>query len=384
MSDHAPTKKIRLVPADLASHFCLALGRYAGGRAQFFARHRRFCCLAVGLVALWLAAAWLSPALGATAKSTFSWGVGKDDIVTTTGTTTGGPYKLGPLRVQIIKAVGGIDVTTPAKEFTYKFNTTDTLGPLTRSADNGPLSGTTTVTAQADMTIGAKPAGFVAGVTAIPYTLVLTAKSDTGIFSPDGIATATGGDPQFITSPGVFGGTPSIGPGSEAFGTRPGIDLAEGTFDLTAFDLTDPIATLDLTSGDGHVHADVHFNPDPRLSYFKPFALDPMTMMPIPITETQVKNMLESDPYLGTVDGTLSTLNLFTYRYDLSGFTGPLPEDAAFGSVGVSTAFSPGATPVPEPSALLLLGCGFAGLAAIRALRGSGLAGVADILRGAR
>jgi hypothetical protein len=294
------------------------------------------------------------------ARSTISWGVGQDDIVTKTGTTTGGAYKLGSLRVQIIGVPVGIDVTTPAKEFTYKFNNTDTLGPLTRSGDSGPLSNTTTVTAQADMTIGPKPANFVVG-TPIPYSLKLTAKSNTDWFSPDGYATAKGGDPQFISSPGVFGGMFSIGPGSSVFGTRPGTDLAEATFQLTAFGLSDPLATLDITSGDGHVNAAVHFNSDPRLSFFAPGVLDPLTGLPIPITETKVASILDSDPYLGTAGGTLSALNLFTFRYDLSGAT--LTSDAALGSSGEADAFSPGAILAPEPTSLTLVGLGVVPLA---------------------
>ena len=100
---------------------------------------------------------------------------------------------------------GGINVKTPEKQFTYQFDTTNTLEPLTRSKDSGPLSNTTTVTAQADMTIGKKAPNHKEG-TPVPYTLKLTAKSDTGLFSPNGYATATGADPQFIDTAGVFGG----------------------------------------------------------------------------------------------------------------------------------------------------------------------------------
>jgi hypothetical protein len=312
--------------------------------------------LLVPLAALLYAA---SPACAAfVAQSTISWGVGQDDIVTKTGTTTGGSYKLGSLRVQIIDAPAGIDVTTPAKEFTYKFNNTDTLGPLTRAKASEPFGSTTTVTAQADMTIVPKPANYKAG-TPIPYTLTLTAKSDTGWFSPTGYATARGGDPQYISSPGVFGGMLSLGPGSSVFGTRPGIDRSEATFQLTAFGLSDPIATLDITSGNGHVNADVHFNNDPRLSFFRPGVLDPLTDLPIPISDTQVTSMLDSNPYLGTQGGTLSALNLFTFRYDLTGAT--LTPDAALGSSGEADAFSPSA--VPEPASLTLLGFGAVSLA---------------------
>jgi hypothetical protein len=290
---------------------------------------------------------------GFVAQSTISWGYGQDDIVPITGTTTGGQYTLGDLKVQIVDAPGGFTVTTPAKEFTYKFNNTDTLGPLTRSKTAEPFGGTTTVTARADMAIGPKPANFKAG-TPIPYLLTLTAKSNTALFSPMGYATAKGGDPQFISSPGVFGGTLSIGAGSSVFGARPGEDLAEATYQLTAFGLADPLATLDITSGNGHVHAAVHFNHDSRLSFYIPGTLDPRTGQPIRITDTYVENLLESDPYLGTEGGTRSALNLFTYRYELSGAT--LTPDAALGSSGESSAFSP--SPVPEPATLTLVGVG--------------------------
>jgi hypothetical protein len=305
-------------------------------------------------------------AFAATARSTISWGYGQDAIVPITGTTTGGSYTLGPLNVRIIDVPTGINVTTPAQQFRYAFNNTDTLGPLTRSRASGPLSNTTTVTAQADMTIGPKPNGFVIG-TPIPYSLTLTAKSNTDPFSPDGYATASGKDPQFIDTAGVFGGTLSIGPGSSVFGTRPGIDIADATFELTAFGLSDPIASLDIASGNGHVNATVHFNSDPRLSFFEPGVLDSMNQ-PIPITDTAVKNILESDPYLGTADGTLTTLDLFTYRYDMSGVT--LTADAALGSAGVASAFSPGA-PVPEPGtyAMMLAGLALLGSVARRGIQ---------------
>jgi hypothetical protein len=103
------------------------------------------------------------------------------------------------------------------------------------------------------------------------------------------------------------------------------------------------------------VTAAVQFNLDPRLSFFRPGELDPSTKLPIPITADEVEKMLESDPYLGTSDGTLSMLNLFTYRYDLSGAT--LTPDAALGSFAASSAFSPQAQ-VPEPASgsLLLVG----------------------------
>lgn len=314
------------------------------------ARRTMFC----GLTFLLCLALRLPALLGETAQSTISWGSGQDDIVPATGTTTGGQYKLGPLQVQIVTTPGGVNVKTPEKQFTYKFDNTDTLGPLTRSRAAGPLSNTTTVTAQADMTIGKKPANFKVG-TPVPYSLKLTAKSNTDLFSPDGYATATGDDPQIIDAAGIFSGMLSIGPGSSVFGTRPGVDLAAASFNLTAFDLLEPLASVDLSSGKDHVTAAVHFNLDPRLSFFRPGELDPSTKQPIPITELEVAKMLESDPYLGTSDGTLSTLNLFTYRYDLTGAT--LTPDAALGSFAASSAFSPQAQ-VPEPASgsLLLVG----------------------------
>ena len=176
------------------------------------------------------------------------------------------------------------------------------------------------------------------------YTMKLTATSNGGLFTfsrPSG-GVARGNDPQFIETRGSFAQVVSLDAGSKMFAERPdNLDVARSTLILTAPDLDEPLAFIDLLSTGGLFDATVRFAHHPDLRYLLPGTSS------VPITDAEVELALESST-LGTEDGLSNKLALFTWAYDLSSHT--LSTDAAFGSDFVNIAQS-----VPAPGTLLLL-----------------------------
>ena len=168
-----------------------------------------------------------------------------------------------------------------------------------------------------------------------PYKLRLKASATySGIPAPQGDATARGTDPQPMSEPGVFAAEVALESGSQLFEPRPEVDEARARYRITAFDLAEPMVSIDLEPITGRIHALVRFATDPRLSF-----LDPETLAPI--SAEAVAMRLENAAGLGTENGLASDLKLFIWRYDLSAEPF-LPPGAALGANGENSVLAQG------------------------------------------
>jgi hypothetical protein len=270
-------------------------------------------------------------------------------LVPDSGTTAGGTYSLAFLPGNQVFFAGVLD---PPR-----------VGPLARTyqqgngeQDTGIRSHTgffgSTTKARADSKMTVLPptsAGF-------SWTLALDASVDlSSLVATRGEAVATGSDPQFVQTPGVFANIISLGPGSSVFTDEPDFGSADASFSITAPLLVGDLADIELSSGPSGLEAIVSFATDPRLTI-----IDPSTGLPI--TAAEVAARLRASA-LGTEGGLTSPLPLFEYIYDLTG--AQLPADASFGAVAENNA-SAGTAGVPEPSTFTLLAVGILGLLCYR------------------
>jgi hypothetical protein len=202
-------------------------------------------------------------------------------------------------------------------------------------------------TGRSDLNIGPKNRNGL-----YPFALKVKATTDVGLLTPAASSFATGSDPQFVLSKGLFGATLSLDPGSSIFASRPGVDKASAFFELTAPTLSQPLASITLEAVAGQVTASVNFAADPRLEFFVPGTTTP-------VSASQVESLLDGNSALGSVTGLTNSLALFQYEFDLSNTS--LPPDAAFGSTATDSSFSPGGSSVPEPPGFVLFVLGMAG-----------------------
>lgn len=293
--------------------------------------------LVVTAAVVWLGAGKVhaDPVVG-TGIAKASWGGDVNGPGSTAGfAPANGTYTLGT-NIATVTAT----VTKPAVTVKYADGNTNN----TATTSGGSL-GTTTATGYSFMDVKNLDANG-----SYPYDMFVQAIVSIGGFGftgPGGSASASGIDPQYIISPGVVVGSLTLGPESSLYEARPEVDFALATFQITAPLLTDPLAALLIESIGGNIKATVSFASSSRLTFFNTLTLSP-------ITSSDVEDLLEGASGLGTPDGLTSTLNLFSYRYDLTGLS--LSADAAIGSEAHSYASSPGS--VPEPGTLTLAAIG--------------------------
>jgi hypothetical protein len=243
------------------------------------------------------------------------------------GGTKGGTWSLG----ENSATVADMTVTVPKLTGDYVEN-------LEKSIPTAEMQiGDTKATAEGAITIGAKTdTGY------FPYALTYNAKTDSAFINPrHGEATAKASDPQFIQTPGIFDYTISLSPGSSVFSN--GAGGATSFFQITAPDLSGPLATINLATSSTGLQAIVVFSNDSHLSFFNPITGST-------INGEQVAAALQASN-LGSEAGLTSVLPLFRFVDDLRGET--LPPDAAFGSAGENTAFTGSAVPEPSSAALV-------------------------------
>jgi hypothetical protein len=268
------------------------------------------------------------------------------DLEKASGTVAGGSYTLAFAPGNAVFFAGQLD---PPR-----------VGPLTRTYQAGSgeqdtgirtftnfVGSTTKGRADSKMTVGpATSAGF-------SWNLALDASVDlSSVFATRGEAVATGTDPQFVQTPGVFAHTISLGPDSSVFTDEPDFGSADTSFRITAPLLVSDLADIELSTGPSGLEAIVSFATDPRLT-----VVDPLTGLPISAADVEARLRASS---LGSVGGLTSPLPLFEYIYDLTGTQ--LPADASFGAVAESNASGGTTANIPEPSTLTLLTLGIAGM----------------------
>jgi hypothetical protein len=275
------------------------------------------------------------------ARATTLYFFGGTDPLRESGTTRGGTWSLGQNRA----TVGLTPNIQPAG------------GPLTGTYAGGgdfvlaeKSEGDTTATARSEISINAPGTADCPGKL---YCYALEAKATTqgGLFrfSKPADAVARGKDPQQVLSPGIFGQTISLLPGSSIFESRPEIDEADSILTITAPDLTEALATIHLQAIGGMVDATVTLASDSRLRFFDLMSLSTLD-------KDAVESILESSSALRTSTGLSSGLRLFSYEFDLTGAT--LSSDAAFAAETVNLA----ASPISEPHVLGLMLMGFTGI----------------------
>jgi hypothetical protein len=256
----------------------------------------------------------------------------------------GGTYVLGVSTA----TVGAVSQSTPEKTAPYAF-------PMATDTNPVQVGGSPTALAGARMdTTGVDAQGWFS------YTLLLGAATlGVGPFTDNASAIARGGDPQEIETAGVFSAGLGLGAGSRLYASTAGDDDAYAHFELGAYGLDGPLASLDLSMEDEVGKSsveDIHFASDPRLHFYYPG-----TTTELSDPESYVRSLLEGATGLNSADGLNSDLMLFDYSYDLANT--PIPAGAAFTSSGANTVTSRGG--IPEPGSLVLVLSAGASLAGI-------------------
>jgi hypothetical protein len=288
-----------------------------------------------------------------------AWGIDADPVVKT-GTVNGeGRFTLGANNAAVYATPNSRSDPKPKATYAYQPRT-ETLRSYVRWDGGSPLARNRTVEAFSKMVVGEMDP-----VTKMfPWTLTLTATSSGGFGSPGGDSTAKGGDPQYVDTPGMFGDTFALGPGSSLFESRPGIEHAWANFKLTAPSIDPNVPSIDLAVIDlsivsdpsdpryGMLDAEVELAYVPGRLEFYEYDSDPNSPL-VPIDAAGIEALLEGSSSLATLTGLSTELRLFTYAYDLTGLT--LHPEAAFGSEGECYATGTG---IPEPGSLALLSLG--------------------------
>ncbi len=285
-----------------------------------------------------------SPAIALDVRAATLYLFNEDAAAKESGTVSSGMWSLGHNRAR----VGVTDNDSTRLTGSYRSSGSDVVDAELEIGDVKA-----TAKSEITWTAGGTP-GTCPGSLAC-YALKVTASSSGGLltFSRPSGGVAQGADPQVVESPGLFAQTVSLDAGSEIFVSRPPIDTAESTFVLTAPNLDQPLATIDLQAIAGGLQAIVSFAENPHLQFFFADTTSPITAM-------QVRSLLEGSA-LGSSVGLSGTLPLFSYVYDLTGQA--LPADAAFASGIVNTV---SAVAAPEPATILLTSVGLVCIWALR------------------
>lgn len=273
-----------------------------------------------------------------TANASAAWTSDVDGRVQT-GTTPGGPWTLATFPGNSVSFSGVVLRRVGPLAGTYATGGgTISTGPVTFVGDFGTSTGTAT------SSISVAPA-----TTGFSYTLSVSANvSLSNIFAPRAAARATGSDPQFVQTPGVFANIISLGPGSSIFTDEADFGAADASFRVTAPLLAGDLADIELDTGPGGLEAAVTFATDPRLRI-----IDPLTGMPLSAADVEARLRASA---LGTMAGLTGPLSLFEYIYDLTG--AQLPTDASFGAIAEGNASGGASAVVPEPPDFTLLAFG--------------------------
>lgn len=282
------------------------------------------------------------------ANASTSWFIDDIDTGGGSGTFMGiGKWRLG---TNILRAGNNTDTDGPLGPFPYRAGTFTLAKTI--------LGGSAEATTESKLIIDPMNDNG-----SFDYELFLTAKAITsGFFDVDpASARAKGRDPQFVDQPGIFSAALVLGSGSSIFefedaengsATARARFVASGPSPVGIYgDVNVDLYSIELGFRNGKVVPNVTFSDLPGLTF---------TRLGEPITEQEVETLLQSAKGLGTQDGLLSSLDLFTYEYDLTNaiFT----SGSAFGSRGNNLA-----RVIPAPGVLALLG--LAGLVGTRRRR---------------
>ena len=207
----------------------------------------RSVCLSLSLVLLLCGQLTAQPTT-ATGVAKASWGGDVDGPGSTTGfAPANGSYTLGTNTATVTATV-----TKPAITKLYSAGGAD---------NSASTSGGTLATTKADafsfMTVNPIDAN-----KSYPYDMFVKATvviGGFGLTGPGGSASASGVDPQYISSPGLLVGSLTLGCGSTIYAARPGVDFAESTFQISAPLLSSPLASIVMEAVNGTVDATVQF-----------------------------------------------------------------------------------------------------------------------------
>jgi len=292
-----------------------------------------------------------------TAESGIGFKTNGTPNISVAGKSQEAEYKLGRNFTQVQNSTDNSPSIISKYEVLANKDDTNSV-PSTVTDSYGPLGFSTTATAVTTIsnvkTLAAGGYSYQADLdTSVVRTLFL---------APNGFARANFRDPQFVSDPGIYGSDFTLLAGTRLFSSG----LADGAFNLGLSLAADfyngtgnPVDELGLqifeiiaTRSSSAIDVSVSFSSDPRLEFYS-LAND------TPITASEVRSMILSAPGLGDSTGLLSDLPLFYYTMDLTATT--LESNAAFGSLATSHAQT-----IPEPSSLVLMGCGVMGLIVAR------------------